>query len=290
MASLMISGDIFKISNETNIENWYEFLKDHTMETRFLPISMELARAIINEYEGKGNSTPEDKSLLNELESELDSTLESFKSSGAFVRLSTRSPKDSRRAREKSQEIFDTEFKKGTGDENSRLIALVRASIQGLKVASGKEAMELLLDSERVHDDLLTALDHPQEFSQKIIVREWIHIPIDMEFRAFVHKKHLNALSQYYSYCFFPDLLKSKPEIAEKIEKSFGAIKDLIPLESYIIDFAVVKDQVIVIELNPFFLGTDPCLFSWKTDRKIFKKGPFEFRIRTEPVKKKAYL
>ncbi|MFX1452836.1 MAG: hypothetical protein ACFFCM_18510 [Promethearchaeota archaeon] len=290
----MNEEDIFRISNETNIENWYESLKAYTMTTFFIPMSIELAKAFVHHYQqskGEGKITSDEERLLTSIEIEIEDIIQSFKDlkHGLFVRLSTRSPKDSRIARKKSDQIFQEELKKGEGDENSRLIAIVKSSILGLKVISGKEAMELLLDSQRVYDDLINALQFSKKkgFTQKIFVREWIDIPIDMEFRGFVHKKNLNAISQYYHYLLFPNLPKQIPIIEKRIKAFYNSIKNKITLDSFIIDFAVLKDRVILIEFNPFFLGTDPCLFSWKTDRKIFEDGPFEFRIRTEPISKK---
>ena len=290
----MNEDDIFRISNETNIENWYESLKVYTMTTFFIPMSIELAKAFVHHHQqskGEGKVTSDEERLLNNIEIEIEAIIYSFKDpkNGAFVRLSTRSPKDSRITRKKSDQVFQEEMKKGEGDENSRLIAIVKSSILGLKVISGKEAMELLLDSQRVYDDLITALQFSKKkgFTQKIFIREWIDIPIDMEFRGFVHKKNLNAISQYYHYLLFPNLPKQIPIIEKRIKEFYDSIKNKITLDSFIIDVAVLKDRVILIELNPFFLGTDPCLFSWKTDRKIFEDGPFEFRIRTESVSKK---
>ncbi|MFX0142216.1 MAG: hypothetical protein ACFFDN_51735, partial [Candidatus Hodarchaeota archaeon] len=269
----MNEEEIYRISNETNIENWYDSLKSYTMETHFIPMSTELANAFIHHYQqskGEGKITSEENLLLKNIKEQIDDILKKFKTpdNGAFVRLSTRSPKDSRIARKKSDKVFQEELKKGTGDENSRLVAIVKSSILGLKVNSGKEAMELLLDSQRIYDDLVTALQFSKTegFSQKIFVREWINIPIDMEFRGFVHKKNLNAISQYYHYLLFPNLHKDISTIEKRIKEFYNSIKDKISIESFIIDFAVLKDNVILIELNPFFLGTDPCLFSWKTD------------------------
>ena len=292
----MKEADIFKILNEANIETWYDELKDHTMKTFFFPITKEIASAIVNTYlDSKGESiqTENDKKTLERLQKDIDDFLVNLKNAekSAFIRLSTRSPKDSRKARSKSESFFEQESEKGFEDENARLIALVKASIQGLKIQTGKEAIELLTDSERVYDDLLTALEHlvkyPKEFTQKIIIREWIDIPIDMEFRGFVHDKALNALSQYYHYCFFPKLVQELPIIERRIKDFYESIKDSVSLNSFIIDFAVLEDEILIIELNPLFLGTDPCLFSWKTDKKIFEEGPYEFRIRNKLVEKK---
>ena len=54
-------------------------------------------------------------------------------------------------------------------------------------------------------------------------------------------------------------------------------------LQSYIIDFALARAKVWVIELNPFYETTDGCLFSWQRERSILENGPFEFRVNTAP-------
>ncbi|MHA1380440.1 MAG: hypothetical protein ACTSRG_18905 [Candidatus Helarchaeota archaeon] len=183
---------IFQISNATNIENWYELLKEYTMDTRFIPISIDLANAIIHYYshsKGEGSITHEEENILKSIEEQIDKIIKTYNSkSGAFVRSSTRSPKDSRIARSKTEKIFKEELKKGEQDENSKLIAIVKSQILGLKVRSGKEALDFLLSSQRIYDDLIFSLEHAifEGFTQKIFIREWIDIPINMEFRGFV--------------------------------------------------------------------------------------------------------
>jgi len=72
-----------------------------------------------------------------------------------------------------------------------------------------------------------------------------------------VHNKQLNAISQYYFTCFFPELVAEAPSLIHRILDYYNAhIKALIPLQSYIIDFAILKDKIIVIELNPFNIAT----------------------------------
>ena len=48
-------------------------------------------------------------------------------------------------------------------------------------------------------------------------------------------------------------------------------IKPLIPLDTYVVDFAVLSTgKVVVIELNPFKNSTGGGLFSWNIDRCVF--------------------
>jgi len=120
----------------------------------------------------------------------------------------------------------------------------------------------------------------------KIIVRAWVDIPIEYEFRGFVCKKQLNALAQYFHYIYFPKLVEEKQSIEARILEYFESIKDLIIHENFVIDFAILVDGSIkVIEINPFHYGTGAPFFGWKKGtegRSIILYGPFTFRIRTE--------
>lgn len=68
-----------------------------------------------------------------------------------------------------------------------------------------------------------------------------------MEFRGFVCKKKFTALSQYFHIVFFPELVRSRNEVLEKIFVFYDKIKDIIPADSYIIDFGILDDRVVVI-------------------------------------------
>jgi len=49
--------------------------------------------------------------------------------------------------------------------------------------------------------------------------------------------------------------------------------------ESYVIDFFVLADRILIIELNPFHSGAGAGLFSWKDNRELFMHGPLEMRV-----------
>jgi len=101
---------------------------------------------------------------------------------------------------------------------------------QCLKVNSAQEAMQLLKDSSRVYQDLLRACKQ-EKWDIQILVREWIDIPVQSEFRAFVYNKKIRAISQYYDVCFFPELIQDKENIIKRIQYYFETIKDKIPME-----------------------------------------------------------
>jgi len=168
-------------------------------------------------------------------------------------------------------------------DDDETTAAFVRATNKYMKVTNGEEALNLLVLSDRVTEDLEKSLEYGETFfTAKLVLREWIdEVPNhpEMEFRGFVHKNQLNALTQYFSFVRFPNLVANKTEVLARIIEFFESVKRLITHESYVIDFFVLDTKVVIIELNPFHNGAGAGLFSWKTDRNLFMEGPFEFRI-----------
>ena len=87
---------------------------------------------------------------------------------------------------------------------------------------------------------LLYSILTPYAKDIKFVVREFVTIPVDGEFRGFVYEGKLVALSQYDTMTFFPHLVEHKEEVEKRIRDFYEDIKDSIPLTltSYIIDFA----------------------------------------------------
>eukprot|EP01105_Mastigella_eilhardi_P019438 TRINITY_DN4572_c0_g1_i1.p1 TRINITY_DN4572_c0_g1~~TRINITY_DN4572_c0_g1_i1.p1 ORF type:complete len:197 (-),score=38.97 TRINITY_DN4572_c0_g1_i1:76-666(-) len=152
-----------------------------------------------------------------------------------------------------------------------------------MEIVDADKAMMLLLQSTRVVEDLGKCLNFPAKlFEASITFREWLpEVPLHphMEFRGFAHKKQLNALTQYMSFVHFPELVPIRKEIETRIREFHDSIRDRIPHSSYVIDFYVTPERVMLIELNPFHIGAGAGLFSWHDDRERFMNGPFEFRI-----------
>jgi hypothetical protein len=176
-------------------------------------------------------------SLSNRLENAI-----SKMPNGAFIRLGSRSPKDSWYIHE-----------------------------HGLKVANSKEALSLLLgDSERVLDDLCLAIN--ENYQPHIWIRQWVDIPKWAEFRCFMQDKKLVGISQYYyKDGSFPEIISSKDSIVWAIENFFIEFKQIIHLDNVVFDVWVKLKthdntnvwEIKLIEINPYFELTDPCLFNW---------------------------
>ncbi len=236
----------------TFIENWSKDLKRLSIPGISIPLSLEQAKALGSNIGEFGEAFGE-RQNISELEAELDKIIQAFPN-GAFVRLGSRSPKDSY-----------VGFKKK------------------FKVTSGKEAIEILTDcSERIYDDLQMALAH--NYEPHIWVREWINIPEWAEFRCFVKQRKLIGISQYCYFDFYPEIKNKKEEIKWAIKTFFNLFfVQACHLDDVVFDVFVkkisIKDKSIedelantniwevkLIEINPFCVLTDPCLFEWKRE------------------------
>jgi len=170
------------------------------------------------------------------------------------------------------------------------LPAVYRAFSQALKVTSGADALSLLLVSFRTLADVKMRLHYADTWELIIAVREWCDMDPSLEFRGFIHKNSFTARSQYFYDCYFPVLKANEEKISSSIKAFWETIKDKVPYESYVMDFAILPCNisesevlpVTIIELNPFDDSTDSALFSWKLDRGKLMKGPFSLRLTKE--------
>jgi len=272
------------------LENWLHLLGERSFATTSLPLSREACVALARALPGDAGSFDG-----GALERQVDAELARLGWSQAFVKLSTRSPKDSPQILEKAA----TEFHARGGPElplNERARLFAELVQQRFCVDSGREAVELLTSSERVREDLEYALEAPEydELGLHIVLRRWDGpIPIANEFRGIVWEGQLHAVGQYYHSLTFPELLPQRAEIEADIRTTYGELRPALGGAGFthcIVDFAWMgPGHVKVIEINPFdglALGCFPVstgLFRWDDDRDqdIIKNGPFELRLRT---------
>lgn len=172
--------------------------------------------------------------------------------------------------------------------------------------------------------------EEEEEWIIQLALREWCDlVPYHGhgEFRGFVNENKLNAITQYHSHIYYPQLDNKKNEILNRINTFFKQIVDYIPLDAYVIDFLLfdqsiddndekdekenkqqkkdndsssnMKDNinsqskkwdVALIELNPFYTSAGAGLFSWKQDRELFLNGPCQLRIATPDTIKKLEM
>lgn len=292
------------------IDVWYRRLATVTFETEFEPLTRAQGLAIVAFYKTRFNGsrmlTAAHVSVLLDLEIRLDSLLKAHFPAGAFMRLSDRSPKDadpldkSKIWKEYLQQLdlvrrqaAGEEIKaQGSGSEdegNLKMIAIGRVNF--MRVSNGAEAMSLLLTSERVFSDCLDWLEYGEPVM--IALRHFEpEITMENEFRAFVYKNHLTAISQYDHYTFYPLLEAKKSHLKELIIAEWCRIHPLVGEESYCMDFAYISssDKVKLIEISPFLPCTGPACFNWKQDIHVLapadicdNKSSIEFRTILHP-------
>lgn len=262
------------------VDEWYENLKDVTFPSAFVSLEEREALAIRDNwrqlYENKeereegeeeenegdqlitkikrkeNNPTERVPNELQDLVDRIDAAIrENFglntkHRKKVFVKLSTRSPKDSftvfNRAladfqgqlsaeqlmvsatsdsdnnddeiegegeKEKEKEKNETK-EKILKTANDRLCVFSDLMIQHSAVESGDEAIRIMLDSFRVYEDIDEAYAEGKESrgSQlNIVIRGWDHrIKSACEFRGFVWNYELTCVGQYWHHLFFPSL------------------------------------------------------------------------------------
>eukprot|EP00455_Lapot_gusevi_P009699 TRINITY_DN14358_c0_g1_i3.p1 TRINITY_DN14358_c0_g1~~TRINITY_DN14358_c0_g1_i3.p1 ORF type:complete len:344 (-),score=101.32 TRINITY_DN14358_c0_g1_i3:104-1135(-) len=282
---------------DVNIEAWVELLGELTFPTHFLPLSHGDMAVLIDAYECNIKNPPvefsaEMKTALADLEARLDSVISQVShgsAHGVFVKTSSRSAKDATIFHSELETRYRNYVQESqANDGNGKLICLLKAAHGLFQIHSAREALQQFVHSERIYQDMCLARDAKYE-QESIVVRGWVPIDVDMEFRGFVANGRLNALSQYNHVAYFPRVVDLKEELAQKITVFFAekVVPRLSKFNKYVVDFAVVGpnlDQIYVIELNPFLPSTDSALFSWREESALLENGPFDFRIRTEPM------
>lgn len=250
-------SDYFKSIVETYIENWDPFLRKHSIATQLIPITRYWLDVLINcsylNTESGYSPTDSELSTLTEIASAIDVQLKMFPN-GAFIRLGSRSPKDS---------------------------WLVYK--QGMKCLTGKHAVNMFLDSERISDDL--ALSKANNYTPYIAIRQWLEIEPWQEFRCFYKDRKLVGISQYdYHKGYQPEIEKNISGIQLAIEIKSKDITKYLPYDGTVIADYIYKvknrdnqyiNEAILLELNPWTVLTDPCLFDWHKNN--FEKSEFRY-------------
>lgn len=175
---------------------------------------------------------------LQSLELRLDKAMFHFPQ-GVFVRLGSRSPKDTLEGMLTSGKAFD-----------------------------GQQAIRLLTcGSARIAYDLRAAIK--ANYNPWIFVRQWADIPPDMEFRCFMQQRQLIGVSQYFHKAYFPrlNLEPIRETIRQLLQGFFPVLSKHCPLADVVFDVEISLNhppEIKLIEINPFNELTDSCLFSWK--------------------------
>ncbi len=254
------------------VDKWYNNLKQFTFKSEFVTILPEEAKIIIN-YWNDVSSKDESPTitipnLLNPLIERIDQKInENFDSNkGIFAKLSTRSPKDSKtifsKATERYKLLLDSNgivIGGNTSFYNDRLIAFSNEMVKAAIAKNGKEVITYFLDSHRVAEDLMYAIEEgSKEFDISIIIREWDErVTPKLEFRGFVWDYNLNCIGQYWHSLYFPELKELKDQVANDILNFYNSnLKATLPIPNAMLDLMWLgPGQVMLIEINPLMEG-----------------------------------
>lgn len=166
---------------------------------------------------------------------------------------------------------------------------------ENVSLKYGKHSVGPYFKLYNVIESILTApSDHTpvHELPIKLYLIPWIDIIKFQEFRVFVHNKKITAISQQHLYESNQILNKlSKDDANLLINKwidiinnyFFAKVQTSIDIDSYVYDFAILKDdQPYFIEINPFGkeYSSGSSLFHWIIDEDILygKKEELHFR------------
>lgn len=309
-----------------NLENWYTQLADVTFPTQVLELSREDGIVFKECYERieKYNEDINEISTFRGLHDQLEACMGSFaheNDNGCFVKTSCRSAKDYadldnlRIVFSRTLSSLHIHSHPHSHSENNNMIAMSYASMELLKMHSAKQVIQNFIRSERIWHDMHLALAQSSKWNEAIVVRQWINIEPDMEFRCFVCAGKLTAISQYRHLVYFPRL-PANEEFLKKVITHFlkttlmVKLQGLFPRDDYIIDLALelhddnahacleevsLDDGHIkkmwAVEVNPFYDTTDACMFSWSRDAPVLMnesregKNDVEIRIRQSPAR-----
>ena len=137
--------------------NWYAALEHHTFPTVFFGLCISDAEAVVAEYRARWLHAPSASAMmaaaLRRLTTKLDESIAEV-GGAAFVRLSSRSPKDA-----VCLDPAACELALAGKDTNAKLAWLFQQSMASLRVTSGEQALDIMLDSERCYRDLSAAIN-----------------------------------------------------------------------------------------------------------------------------------
>lgn len=227
-------------------------------------------------------------------------------SDGVFIKLSTRSPKDSKTIFRKASDAYEARLtassnslQSTTSEDNARMVALSEEMVKAAVVRSGTEAVTILLDSNRVAEDLMCAYEEGvPERPVSLVIRAWdSRIRPQCEFRGFVWDRKLNCIGQYWHSLYFPELQPLQDAIARDCLLFFEGLKESLPVPNAMLDLAWLgPGQVLLVEVNPLmeglgsFKGSTELFDFYKDSDVLTGKAPFEIRVRNNEEERSSLV
>ena len=141
-----------------------------------------------------------------------------------------------------------------------------------LKCETFKDICLLLKSSDFIAHDLTKSFEYCEDSTDslphdgfELVLRKWIDISPAMEFRCFVKKNEIIAISQRDYTNYYDFLVECKDKVHRSITSFFNKFMRTRFVESsFVFDVYLSKaGSVGLIDINPFSQVTDSLLFSW---------------------------
>jgi hypothetical protein len=222
----------FALIRETSIERWIEPLALASVPAFVHPVGPDLRDLLLDQHWRRETAgTPHGLDLFDGVVDVLEEgVLEACQHSdvgAAFVRTGSRSPIDSALA------------------------------IEGaLQVDGGTEALEVLLQSRRVFDDLCLAQECGH--APTLVLRPWLELAPWAELRAAIVGRRLVALSPRHLSEGSPAMNGRERTLARAVRRRCVELEALWPLDDVIVDFVVADGDALILDIGPLVPDIDP--------------------------------
>lgn len=277
---------------DVNTERWLHILQAETFPTEYCSLNVNEAEMVVSVYERlyrnldapsialvnwREELSPEESELVLKMERRLQGVMDKFlkdESDFVFVKTSSRSAKDAPMAQSRFkglyQEYLAQEPEELRNVENTQITCLLRAAFCAMRVRLASEVLDMVMRSERIYQDMLLALQFKERFCENFVVRIFVDMDVDMEFRGFVFGGNLVALSQYNYLIHSQRLCELKDSLAERIQKFYDStVKPKLQAsqfeENFIIDFGIgskgMFSEIMLITIQLDYIFTlHPCV------------------------------
>lgn len=267
----------------TNMQNWYDYIKDFTAKSRFIyldPNEVKMIREAQKLCSVRGWQT-RDYEKFHDIIEKLQPFFLSDKISHYFFKMSSVSPKDMRELQcyDETAQYFRSQCKS-------------EGQYRKMCIHSPQEVIYALCMSERLY---ITMKDRP--LGHHIVLRDWINADPELEFRCFVYDGSITAISQYHSttgYRFDRDVVRNygyqildfwKNEVKDKLVIGTG-------VSDWTVDIGFLPNgKPNIVELNGFgaYLVTGAAQYCWELDydliHRVDGKCTIRHLINVEPNK-----
>lgn len=282
---MIISSD----SEACSFQNWYHLFKDHSVESVTVPVDENVVNYLL-----------EDSTLVLPEEVCHTSSERWSEHEGDSLDLDD-ADETSSEIKQPSFPSFSKALKDGINELGGEVFIKMNwsaprdaawiTSTKSLKCTSIEDIYLLLKSSDIISEDL-TYIIHRlfKKDNCHIVLKKWQEIEPANEFRCFVCKQQLIAISQRDYKVHYGYLAQAKYQIMEEISTYFKEnIAAKFPLMNYAFDIVrYSSNRIKIVDFSPFeALRTMPLLFTWadlnKMERNLSAEVPtIEFRILGE--------